>query len=107
MWGCPFSCGNCLKPKLREKPGPASPRWASPGARRACRASSRERAGDPALLLADEPTGNLDPQNARQVLALLKAQVKERGAAAILATHSVNAPAGAGPRHRPPRKPPT
>jgi putative ABC transport system ATP-binding protein len=51
-------------------------------------AIARALVGDPALVLADEPTGNLDPENARQVLALLKAQVKERGAAAILATHS-------------------
>src|SRR5256886_8641171 len=48
----------------------------------------------PKLVLADEPTGNLDPENARQVLALLRAQVKERGAVAILATHSEAAAAG-------------
>jgi putative ABC transport system ATP-binding protein len=51
-------------------------------------AIARALVGNPRLVLADEPTGNLDPENARQVLALLKAQVKERGAAAILATHS-------------------
>jgi putative ABC transport system ATP-binding protein len=42
----------------------------------------------PRLVLADEPTGNLDPESARQVLSLFKNQVKERRAAAILATHS-------------------
>jgi putative ABC transport system ATP-binding protein len=51
-------------------------------------AIARALVGDPKLLLADEPTGNLDTENARQVLALLKAQVKQRGAAGILATHS-------------------
>jgi putative ABC transport system ATP-binding protein len=51
-------------------------------------AIARALVGDPKLLLADEPTGNLDTQNARQVLALLRARVKERGAAGILATHS-------------------
>jgi putative ABC transport system ATP-binding protein len=51
-------------------------------------AIARALVGDPKLLLADEPTGNLDAYNARQVLALLRAQVKERGAAGILATHS-------------------
>ncbi len=43
---------------------------------------------EPMLVLADEPTGNLDPDTAHQVLALLRDQVKARGAAAILVTHS-------------------
>ena len=51
-------------------------------------AIARALVGDPGLLLADEPTGNLDPENARQVLLLLKDQAKARGAAGILATHS-------------------
>lgn len=63
-------------------------------------ALARALVGDPKLVLADEPTGNLDPDNARQVLALLKAQVKERGAAAILATHSREAAAGCDRRYR-------
>jgi putative ABC transport system ATP-binding protein len=42
----------------------------------------------PSLVLADEPTGNLDPQTARQVIALLRDTVKQSGAAAVLATHS-------------------
>jgi putative ABC transport system ATP-binding protein len=42
----------------------------------------------PALVLADEPTGNLDPDSAAQVLALLRDAVKQHGAAAILVTHS-------------------
>jgi putative ABC transport system ATP-binding protein len=63
-------------------------------------AIARALVGDPQLVLADEPTGNLDPDNARQVLALLKAQVKERGAAAILATHSREAAAGCDRRYR-------
>jgi putative ABC transport system ATP-binding protein len=42
----------------------------------------------PSLLLADEPTGNLDPQTARQIVALLRDTVKASGAAAVLATHS-------------------
>ena len=42
----------------------------------------------PTLILADEPTGNLDPESADRVLALLAAQVREHGAACVLATHS-------------------
>ncbi|MGL4574992.1 MAG: ABC transporter ATP-binding protein [Burkholderiaceae bacterium] len=42
----------------------------------------------PALLLADEPTGNLDPKTADKIIALLIAQVHERQAAALIVTHS-------------------
>jgi putative ABC transport system ATP-binding protein len=42
----------------------------------------------PRLLLADEPTGNLDARSAAQTLALLRAQVKANAGAGILITHS-------------------
>ena len=42
----------------------------------------------PALLLADEPTGNLDPGTAQRTLDLLLAQTREHGAALVLVTHS-------------------
>jgi len=42
----------------------------------------------PALILADEPTGNLDPVQAGRTLDLLAAQVREEGAACLLVTHS-------------------
>jgi putative ABC transport system ATP-binding protein len=42
----------------------------------------------PRLVLADEPTGNLDSESARLVLDLLRKQVKAGGAAGILVTHS-------------------
>ena len=42
----------------------------------------------PALLLADEPTGNLDPETADGILRLLRAEIKESGAGAIMVTHS-------------------
>ncbi len=42
----------------------------------------------PRLVLADEPTGNLDSRSAAQILALLRAQVKENAGAGILITHS-------------------
>ncbi|HUL93902.1 MAG TPA: ABC transporter ATP-binding protein [Burkholderiales bacterium] len=45
----------------------------------------------PRLVFADEPTGNLDPESAKEVLALLRECVKEEGAAGILVTHSTAA----------------
>jgi putative ABC transport system ATP-binding protein len=42
---------------------------------------------EPALLLADEPTGNLDPDTARAVLDLMLAQVRARGATLVMVTH--------------------
>ena len=42
----------------------------------------------PALILADEPTGNLDPDTADVVLNLLRRSVREEGAAAVIVTHS-------------------
>jgi len=49
----------------------------------------------PQLLLADEPTGNLDPETARPILALLREQVKSAAGAGILVTHSAAAAATA------------
>src|SRR5258706_6739645 len=45
----------------------------------------------PRLVFADEPTGNLDPESAKEVLALLRECVKGEGAAGILVTHSAAA----------------
>jgi putative ABC transport system ATP-binding protein len=42
----------------------------------------------PALVLADEPTGNLDPETAASALALLAREIRAHGAAGILVTHS-------------------
>ena len=42
----------------------------------------------PQLILADEPTGNLDPATAEKMMDLLAAQVREQGAACVLVTHS-------------------
>jgi putative ABC transport system ATP-binding protein len=42
----------------------------------------------PKLVLADEPTGNLDPDTAREVLQLLRNEIKANGATGIIVTHS-------------------
>jgi putative ABC transport system ATP-binding protein len=47
----------------------------------------------PALVLADEPTGNLDPETAESVLALLANTIRTQGAAGVLVTHSMHAAA--------------
>jgi putative ABC transport system ATP-binding protein len=49
----------------------------------------------PGLLLADEPTGNLDPTTAAKVLDALVAQTRQHGAALVLVTHSEAAAARA------------
>ena len=49
----------------------------------------------PGLLLADEPTGNLDPTTAAKVLDALMAQTRQHGAALVLVTHSEAAAARA------------
>jgi len=49
----------------------------------------------PALLLADEPTGNLDPETADGVLTLLATTIRRSGACGILVTHSQHAAATA------------
>lgn len=51
-------------------------------------AIARALANSPALLLADEPTGNLDPETSETVFAELLGAVRESGAAALIATHN-------------------
>jgi ABC-type lipoprotein export system ATPase subunit len=50
-------------------------------------AVARALANRPALVLADEPTGNLDPRNARESLALIRDACRENGAALLLVSH--------------------
>ena len=58
-------------------------------------AIARALAHRPRLVLADEPTGNLDPDTAHDVLLLLRAEIRESGASAIIVTHSHAAAASA------------
>ena len=50
----------------------------------------RALANAPALLLADEPTGNLDPATSDRVFDLLMGLVRETGMAALIATHNLD-----------------
>jgi putative ABC transport system ATP-binding protein len=56
-------------------------------------AIARALANDPALVLADEPTGNLDEETGRSVLALLDQLTRRAGKNLILVTHSLEAAA--------------
>ena len=49
----------------------------------------RALANAPALLLADEPTGNLDPETAANVFSVLMQLVRETGLSALIATHNL------------------
>ena len=51
-------------------------------------AFARALANRPRLLLADEPTGNLDPETSARVFDILLARVRETGLAALIATHN-------------------
>lgn len=53
-------------------------------------AIARALANKPSLLLADEPTGNLDPQTGQQVFKLLTALVEKTGVSALIATHNMD-----------------
>jgi putative ABC transport system ATP-binding protein len=50
-------------------------------------AIARALAPDPAILVADEPTGNLDEQSGRQIIDLIFASQRERGTTLVLVTH--------------------
>ncbi len=52
-------------------------------------AIARAMVNNPVLILADEPTGNLDPDTSKIVLAALSDLVRKEGAAALIATHNM------------------
>jgi putative ABC transport system ATP-binding protein len=58
----------------------------------------RALAGEPSLILADEPTGNLDSQRSGEIVALLSEVCHEQGATVVLVTHDAEAAARADRR---------
>ena len=76
-----------LGERLEHTPGELS------GGERQRVAIARALAGEPRLILADEPTGNLDSARSREIVELLHAIARERDAAVLLVTHDLEAAA--------------
>ncbi|MEA1834106.1 ABC transporter ATP-binding protein [Methylobacterium durans] len=73
-----------LKDRLQHRPAELS------GGEQQRVAIARAVANGPRLLLADEPTGNLDPHTADHVFSILTALVRASGLAALIATHNLD-----------------
>ena len=58
-------------------------------------AIARALANDPRVLLADEPTGNLDSATGEEIIGLLRTLCEERGKTVVLITHNAEIAAGA------------
>ena len=71
-----------LKHRLKHRPGEMS------GGEQQRAAVARALVHSPALLLADEPTGNLDPNTSEKVFSELLSIVRETGLSALIATHN-------------------
>jgi lipoprotein-releasing system ATP-binding protein len=72
-----------LGERIHHQPGQLS------GGERQRVAIARALANDPRVILADEPTGNLDPTTSGQVFQSLYALARETGVAALIATHNL------------------
>jgi lipoprotein-releasing system ATP-binding protein len=73
-----------LGPRADHRPGKLS------GGEQQRVAIARALANEPALLLADEPTGNLDPRTAEDVFAVLRELIAETRLGALIATHNLD-----------------
>ena len=81
------ACRNCSRRWASRHRADSLPRELSGGEMQRV-AVARALVHRPALVLADEPTGNLDPDNAAVILEILRAQIKRDNAAGVLVTHS-------------------
>lgn len=63
-------------------------------------AIARALAIDPAIVLADEPTGSVDGESADRIMALLEGLVRDRGASLVLVTHDLASASRADQRYR-------
>lgn len=72
-----------LKERMKHRPAKLS------GGEQQRVAIARALAAKPKLLLADEPTGNLDPETGKLVFDYFKRIAKEQGVAALIATHNM------------------
>jgi putative ABC transport system ATP-binding protein len=70
-----------LAEHARQRPGELS------GGEQQRVAIARALAGNPDLLIADEPTGQLDSETAKQIMRLLRTVVRSEGVTALVATH--------------------
>ena len=108
-WACPLGRERTgrLRAQLLERVGLGNrlkhyPRQLSTGQQQRV-AVARAMANRPKLVLADEPTGNLDHKNAAEALALIRTACQENGAALLLVSHdrdvleTIRDRAGAGP----------
>ncbi len=85
----------CLPALLAQKPAEKTRtralellEWLGLGGEMQRTAIARALINDPALILADEPTGNLDSRNGRIVIDLLAQLNRESGRTVVVATHS-------------------
>ncbi len=79
----------CLKLVGLEELGAKMPHELSGGEQQRV-SIARALLNDPKLILADEPTGNLDPETSEEIMRLLIAVSKEKNAAILMATHDMH-----------------